>query len=227
MSNAPDPTPPAPLPWLGNPQSPPNRQSWSSRAAGGWMLRVGFAYNGAWQRRCLWHLFWMRVPHALVGWAITYASTVAGVLGAKLISRGVNLSTLLYVLQMSVPVAVLITFFKLINSFFDVRQAKGASGLSVVVTANSVLLTGLRKPFAVGWSRIARIVYRDGDIFVLPKLLGSEPFAIARTAFVNTDAANRFHLALVALQQSHGNAGAIPAEVLADFAPQPDAPAPV
>lgn len=203
----------APLPHLGSQE--PGRQSWSPPIPTGDLFPIRFAWTARDYLRCQFRLMLLRVPATALG-ALVYgaAMTTLRFLRAHTVSP-----TLIYVfVTMTVAFFVGTLFFSalilLFVSLFATRMPR-----VFAVSPEGLRKTHTRLPTVIPWTHIARIVERNGDIYLMNTLGRGSGLAIPRTAFRDSDSSKRFHIALLALWKSGGNANAVPDDIRTEFVP--------
>ncbi len=162
----------------------------------------------------------LRFPQSCYGTVAMFLFLMTALVSIKYHSQGS------FPLKLGLPVALMSAFFALFSAILSFASAvfsaftvQKGNAISLRVTHDHVFVTGGPSVSFIRWVKVARIIERDGDIYLLPKPFGGVPFAIPCTAFADVDAARRFHSALVALWKANGNPDAVPESTRAEFAP--------
>lgn len=216
----------APLPWLahkGDLSQTPG-QPWKLARQGDVLLELSYQYKASDFRRCFSFLNALRVRN------IVQLAFLLGLLVAIFV-LSINTLSGNFLIGISLFVPVLLGSSMAIFTFIWI-------GLTLIIPVSGWMLSrihtkpeqllatvrGIRfitrdKDTTLEWTQMGNLVLRKGDIYFVSKSLFNDGFYLPRTAFSDTDAANRFHAAVVALWKANGNPDAVSPEAHNEFAP--------
>lgn len=214
-------TKPAPVPWLGKNANTLIRQTWSPPEQGGIILTLSYPFDKVSHQRCQIRLLQLRFPqicYSVLGMFVFLTVVLVAIIYHK--QGNISIKSVLTVIIIATFFSVVIELFTKGAAILTAFFARDEKQIELRVMQNHIHGVETSSPCFMQWTEVARIVERDGDIYLIAKLSFLKPIAIPSTAFADTDTAKRFYTALVALWQANGNLMAIPDNVRAEFAPE-------
>lgn len=216
---------PAPLPWLNKEKSKTDdlSQPWKMEGITDEILVLEYLYRIADYIRCHsllyllgWRLYLGTALFIALVFTITIGITITRGTGISALDIGFGIIILLittaaFYLMMSVAMLIFLPLAALLLSFFRRKPIR-----LVLEIAGVIQQAPARK---VKWQHIHEIVEEKGDLYFVNRFLSNDGIYVPRTAFVDYDAAQRFHAAAIELWKANGDRNAVSAEACAEFEP--------
>lgn len=216
---------PAPLPWLNKEKNKTDEfsQPWRIEGPTDEILVLEYRYRIADYIRCCvllyllgWRLYLGTALFIALVFTITIGITITRGTGLTALDIGFGIIILLIItaafyLMMSVAMFVFLPLGALLLSFFrrrPIRIALEITGVTQQAPARKVK-----------WTHIREIVEERGDLYFVNRFFVNDGIFVPRIAFIDDNAAQRFHIAAIELWKANGDRNAVSAEACAEFAP--------